>query len=135
MVLYQSDYKSIEHKAEDTMLIIRWKPSTVGLNEEMFKSEIKKSLDFILIHTPQRILIDSFEFNFVIAPEVQEWFDNEVFTIYPKANVKRKAFLIPTNLFTQVSLQQHINDAKHQTFESAFFDSEEQAISWLKQEA
>ncbi|EAY26314.1 hypothetical protein M23134_01637 [Microscilla marina ATCC 23134] len=116
------------------MIIIRWQPSTAGLDEETLKSEIKKSLDFILVHKPQRILIDSSNFNFVIAPELQEWFDNEVFIIYPKANVKRKAFLVTSDIFAQVSLQQHINDAKHQTFESAFFDSEEQAMSWLKQE-
>ena len=134
-ILYESDFKVIEYVPKDMMMIIRWHPSTFNLDENIFKSEITISLKFILEYKPQRILVDSSQFNFVMAPKLQQWFDNEVFTIYPKANVKRKAFLVTADLFTQVSLQQHINDAKNQTVETAFFQSEEEAINWLMQEA
>lgn len=133
-VLYKSEFKTIEYQPKNEMIVIRWLPSTATIDEKTFKSEVTISLKFILEHKPQRILIDSSLFNFVMAPQTQEWLDNEVFTVYPKANVKRKAFLVTSDLFTQVSLQQHIEDAKNQTFESAFFQSEEDALNWLIKE-
>ena len=132
MIIYTSIYKTIEFHAEDTLLITRWKPSTSSLDDDTLKDEIKKSLELIKTHRPQCILIDTLDFNFIIVPEVQEWFDEEVFTVYPEAGVRRKAFLVSKDLFSQVALTQHVDDIKHQTFESKFFDGESQAISWLK---
>jgi len=131
MTIYTSDYKTITFDANDSMMITRWKPSTTSMDEDTLKSEINKSLDLIKTHRPQSILIDSIEFNFIIVPEIQEWFDNEVFTVYPKAGVRRKAFLVCKDLFSQVALTQHVSEIQHKTFESAFFDDESTAITWL----
>lgn len=133
MTIYTSDYKTITFDADNSMIITRWKPSTTSMDEDTLKSEVKKSLELIKTYRPQSILIDSIDFNFIIVPEIQEWFDEEVFTVYPEAGVQRKAFLVCKDLFSQVALTQHVDEVKHQTFESAFFDDESKAVSWLKE--
>ncbi|OJJ22804.1 hypothetical protein BKI52_00180 [marine bacterium AO1-C] len=132
MIIYTSDYKAITFQAEDSLLITRWKPSTESLDDDKLKEEIKRSLELIKKHRPQSILINTIDFNYIIVPEIQEWFDNEVFTVYPEAGVQKKAFLVSKDLFAQVSLTQHVDDIEHRTFESAFFDNEAKAIEWLQ---
>lgn len=132
MKLYESEYKTSSFEKENSLLITRWKSHSFRLTEELFKAEILTWLSEVKKYKPLRLLIDTTDFQFVLVPEVQDWFDQEVFTVYPEAGVKKKAFLVATDFISQVSLEQHTEDVENNTFEVGFYDSEEDAIKWLK---
>lgn len=131
MKIYDSKYKSVEFNEAEALMITKWKPNSIELNESTFKEQIKIWLNEVISLKPTKLLIDSIDFQFILEPDVQDWFDKEVFSAYPKAGVKKKAFLHSKDYVAQVSLEQHTNGIQNSTFEVAFFATKEEALEWL----
>lgn len=130
-ILYETKYKKISLIASDSLLITQWKTASLQLTEDIFKTEIINWLDQVKKYSPQRLLIDTRNFKFILIPEIQEWFAQEVFTVYPATGVQKKAFLVADDFISQVALEQHIENVTNQTFKVAFYESEEDALAWL----
>ncbi len=131
MLLIESEFKTIDFQEEDALLVTRWKPTSSTLDEPTFKEQILIWLDTIKTHCPQKLFIDTTKFNFIITPEIQQWFDDQIFTAYPDAGVQKKAFLMPEDLFAQVGIQQATQAPKNLTFKVNYFDDEQKAMDWL----
>ncbi|OJJ14486.1 hypothetical protein BKI52_42660 [marine bacterium AO1-C] len=132
MKIFESKYKSVAYQEDLSLMITRWNPDSIELDESTFKTQIKAWLSEVKRLKPSCLLIDTTHFKFIIEPTVQDWFDQEVFSAYSKAGVQKKAFLMSQDVFTQVALQQHTDEVTNQTFEVAFFSTEEEALGWLK---
>ncbi|HAS46109.1 MAG TPA: hypothetical protein DCS93_36850 [Microscillaceae bacterium] len=131
MKIFESKYKSVAYQEDKAMMVTRWHPDSIELDESTFKTQIKAWLSEVKRLKPSSLLIDTTHFGFIIEPTVQDWFDQEVFTAYAKAGVQKKAFLVSKDVFSQVALKQHISELRHRTFEVAFFASEAEAMEWL----
>ena len=131
MKILESKYKSVTYQEDKALLVTRWYPDSIELDESTFKIQIKAWLSEVKRLRPTKLLIDTMDFQFIIDPTVQDWFDQEVFSVYPQAGVQKKAFLVSKDIFAQVALQQHTSEVTNQTFEVAFFATETEALKWL----
>jgi len=132
MKIFESKYKSVAYQEDKTVMITRWHPDSIELDESTFKTQIKAWLSEVKRLKPSGLLIDTTHFRFIIEPKMQDWFDQEVFTAYAKAGVKKKAFLVSKGILSQVALHHHISESTNKTFEAAFFANEAEAMEWLE---
>lgn len=131
MLSLETEFAIMNFQKEDSTHVIRWKPESEHLNEHVFKEQIHLWLGHVKAHHPQKLLIDTTRFSFIIVPRLQQWLDDKIFTIYPEVGVQKKAFLMPTDLFSQVGIQQATQTPKNQTFKVNYFDDEQCARDWL----
>lgn len=131
MIVYDSQFKTISFVEADALMITQWKPASYSLDDSTFKEEMTKWIAQAKIYLPQKLLIDSIDFKFILVPETQQWLDQQIFTVYSEVGVKKKAFLTSSDFISQVSLQQHTEQVENGSFEVAFYDSKEDALAWL----
>ena len=107
MILLENKFYTISFESNNSLIITRWKSKSKDLKDTSFKEQILMWLEELKKCGAKKILIDTIHFKFMITPEVQEWFDQKVFAIYPSLGIEKKAFLVSPDIFTQVSLEQH----------------------------
>lgn len=109
-----------------------WTNPNATMSEEEYKVDMFNYLKFVEQYQIKHALIDTRLFGFTITPEVQEWVDK---VIAVKANkiVQKIAFLLPSDIFEQVSIQQTMEEQNGQVYGGvAYFETIEEAIKWLK---
>lgn len=78
------------------------------------------------------LLASTLNFQFVISPQVQEWTDKNIFPQYLASGIRKIAYIVPTDFFVNVSIEQLMDEEKGKEFQVVFFDTREKAIEWLK---
>ncbi len=66
---------------------------------------------------------------YVIGLEMQEWMNKEILTI--AVNFKKSAYIVPTELFAQVSVEQTMEEETGQKIVQQYFENEDEARKWL----
>jgi hypothetical protein len=72
------------------------------------------------------------ELKFALTPETQEWADG-LFPRILNAGVKKIAFIISSDVFAQISVEQLMEEKNVKTanFEIHYFDNEKDALKWF----
>lgn len=114
----------------DKTLIFRWKP--VYFSQDRFKEIVSQFASYANQNRAKFLQIDARENKVIIAPETQAWHDGEIVPKYIKAGVKKIAFLIPENIFSELT---HVKTFSQQNassqLETKFFKSEIQISEWF----
>jgi len=108
----------------------RWKTESEWATDEEFKSFQYEKIEVAKKYLPKLFLCDTRYLKYVIVPEMQEWLDKVVLNFWNTIGLEKCAFLISTDLFTQVSLEQAMTE-NAQKFIFRYFDDETQALRWL----
>lgn len=66
----------------------------------------------------------------VMAPTIQEWINNYWFPKAIKLGVSHMAFIVPSNIFGQVSMEE--TNKKESVIKIKYFKSMDEAKSWIK---
>jgi len=98
-----------------------------------FKEEMQIFVKKCEEHKPQRELVYLLDIKYAIMPNVQKWMNKEIFQKY-KNIIKRIAFLMPTEIFTQVAVEQTMKEEAGKGFVQKYFDNEKDAREWLMAE-
>ncbi len=116
---------------ELSILEQHWTNHENKMTTDEYKVDMFNYLKFVEKYQIQNALINTFEFGFTIIPDIQEWIDTN---IAEKANkiVKKIAFVLPTDIFTQVSIQQTMEENEGGKYQNInYFDKIEDAYKWL----
>ena len=132
MTLYKSNFLRIYQMSEIDALKIKWHENSKDMNNEEFKVEIFAEKQVIESVRPKLIFADTLEMNFTISPDLQEWHNAQIFPAFQLANVQKLAILVSKHIFSQVSIEQLIEDGSHNKMLINYFDEEQKAIDWLK---
>ncbi len=130
MILHKSNYVEIIYEQENSLIIDKFLPTTEDMDPEEFKKEMNIFAGMCEEHKPERELVHLLDMKYVIVPEVQEWMNNEIFPRYENI-IKRMAFLVPSELFTQISVEQTMDEESGQKFVQQYFETENEARKWL----
>ena len=131
-VLHESDFWKFGFDKDDSMMIYQWYETSENMDETEYKQEMKKNAEEYEKHGPTKSLVDLRNFLYTISPETQEWTDNEIFPRFLNAGLKKIAFVVSSDLFAQVSLEQMMEENNaNLSFESRYFDHYFQARDWL----
>lgn len=129
----ESEFKNNYFYEEKKILLEDWLPNSADMNEILFKQELEKYKQLLVKYKPKAVLVNSKDLHFVISPDVQTWMAESIFTTYPSIGMVKKAFVMSEDFFTQLSMEQHLEEDRTNAFKSAFFHSIEAALEWLNE--
>ena len=135
MEVYRSHYQEIVFDEERNMLKQVYFPESRGFNKEIFKKDhlaindaVKKNLGK---NGGMRLLVDMRDLDFTIDPELQGWHNTNVLPVVHEVGVTQMAIVVSPNIFTEISVQQTIEDNKNSPITFDYFTTEEAALDWL----
>ena len=130
MVIHKSKYVEIGLESDNSLIIDKFLSSTDQMSQKEFREEMDIFVSMCEKHKPENELVYLLDMKYVIGLEDQEWMNNEVFPKYENI-IKRMAFLVPSELFAQVSVEQTMDEAAGQKFVQKYFENEDEARKWL----
>ncbi|MCS6820586.1 MAG: STAS/SEC14 domain-containing protein [Microscillaceae bacterium] len=129
---HQTDFQKVWFYPDYQLLHFEWYNTNL-LRDETYKQEMLWQLEQIMHYQPERILFDSRNFTYTIAPEIQDWTSREI-TTKRTANIKKTAIAVSKDLFSQLSIEQLIEEIPKEVVQDLrYFDNIEQALNWLKE--
>lgn len=131
--LFDGTFCSIFFSEKNSLMKLHWKAASEDLSDEELKEIGLFLLDKIKEYTPQRILADSRDFLYIITPEIQAWFAEEVILPGVDVSIRRHAELMSPDLFSQVSIEQLHREKQDLNYVTAYFEDENTALEWILQ--
>lgn len=131
ITLYENEFVTIHWLQEEPVKVLKsvWKDESARMQEENFREIIEKWCELVEEHHPLGSMINSLKFRFTIVPELQDWYNQEITPRTFEAGMRKIAFIVPEEIFSEVSIEQIFNDQEEVIFQ--YFDNEENAQSWL----
>lgn len=130
--VYESEFLSLVYNPNTNILSRHWKNLSEKMNNNEFKNEMLALLDSVKQYQPQGLLGDTYNFHFVILPDVQEWCDNQVYSKFSDFGVKKMTMVNSLDYYAKLSVEQAITESP-KSYEVSYFGSKEEALVWLKQ--
>ncbi len=131
MKLIENKFYKIELEAEKNLLVVTWNSLSEDMSKDDFKEQQTKQTDFTIDKMITFVCIDARNFYFTITPDLQEWTNNEQIPRAIKAGLKKIATITPSDLFSEVSVEQTMEEETAKTIESNYFDNKASALEWL----
>jgi hypothetical protein len=101
------------------------------MTEEEYKQEFLNYLDIILKVRPKKIIPDTRNMFFPIAPELQEWTNQTIFPPSLEMGLNKAAFVISQEMIAQLSIEQTMEEHEGVKFITRYFDNKEEAKEWI----
>ncbi len=121
---------SIDFLKEQNILKFVWKDHIIGYDE--FKKVVMQFADLALDTNAKYLYIDAIHNKVVMTKEVQKWHDEVIVAKYKQAGVKAIGFLIPKNIFSELTHKQTFeNEKATQAINTRFFSSDSELTAWL----
>lgn len=134
-LIHRTDYFTFSFDAEKSLMTYNWFPESRLMNEAAYRAEMTANAEACEKYSPRVALVDLRDFLFTIGPELQAWTDEEIFTRFIKAGLRKIGFIVSSDVFAQVSLEQMMEENVGLDFQTRYFDeNEEEAMKWLVEE-
>jgi len=127
--LYKSKFSTVSYSVDTKIMEQIWHNSNADMTDEDYKHEM---LIFVekFNQSANKFLIDSTGINKVIPVELQEWVGQNIASKLIN-QVDKAAFIVPGNIFEEVSIEQ-TNEEHADAFEKTkYFSSLDDANEWL----
>lgn len=127
MILYQKPYLTIELDEKLQCLIQNWKGFATS---EQFREGINQSVKFFQEKKNINKLISNTKDFAVVKKDDTDWVANSATPLMVQNGLKYMAFVLPTNVFTQVSVNNFKSKADD-ILQIQYFDDLEKSRQWL----
>lgn len=130
--LYRSAYQRIEFDPESSLLkrVLTVQADNDNWPEQQVEWQQYASL--VRNYQPESIIVDARKFEFLLLRDMQEWINRNVIAVYNDIKLKKWAIVIPPQFLQQVSIEQTIEANPSNTFKTEYFESEQEALDWLR---
>lgn len=130
-LLSENKFSKVYKEEETSTIEWHWENENGDMTIEEYKEEMLIFLNTIESRKPLNTLVDTRTFALVIAPELQEWVDKNI-SIKINKIIDKLAFVLPEDIFTQVSIQQAIDEEEGQNYNNvSYFESIDKARAWF----
>lgn len=130
MDVYNSKYLHIAFFAGQLLLEATWLSETKMMNTEECKQEFLNYRDVVLKRRPMRIIVDTSNMFFTLAPKIQDWINQNIFPSLLNVGVKKTAFVISKDFFAQLSTKQVLTEIEGRKL-TGHFKTKEAAKTWV----
>ncbi|MCU0446748.1 MAG: hypothetical protein MUE85_17715 [Microscillaceae bacterium] len=136
-VLFQSHYLKVCFNSQNTILHTYWQ-TQADMEEEDYRQVLLDYLHWVHITLASKVIIDARKSTYSIPIETQKWINENIYIPAVAAGVRRLAYIISEDFFTQLSLELIVEDTDKEKFEDVFvqkfFTQESEAVAWLSQD-
>lgn len=115
------------------IMIIRSKNSDKERSSEEMAKVIKKNVELIEQYAPTYFIYNQKENKYVFKVEEQKATETIFTKAFIKVGLKKLAFIHPTDLLSELSLDQTIQEAGKTPHAIKYFSTEEEAINWFEE--
>ena len=104
---------------------------TEDQSDSEYKNEILKWIAVIKAEKPVFQLVDGRNMRYLIIPELQIWVNETLIQPSIQVGLARVAFILSKDIFASTSLKQTMNRIKSSLIQIQYFETEEEAKTWL----
>lgn len=131
MQVYKSEYQTIIFNEKAEMLEFHWNNNTSHLEKNKLKQELINQTKFSRLYNPKKCLMNTRYFQCKISKEIQDWIDSKIAKKIMVPEVSKIAFIMNDNSYTQISIDQIIDERIRRNLDSQIFNNENEAKKWL----
>jgi hypothetical protein len=128
MILFQQPHLTLEYDEQYKCLSQHWNGYVKSVQ---FREGIEKSIDFFKQKNPVSLISNTRDMA-VVSSEDSHWAATYATPILISNGLKYMAFIIPTNLFTHLSVD-NFKSKTAGTLQMQYFDDLSRAREWLRQ--
>lgn len=129
--IYESAYFKVEFDSSTKLLKTVWNEKSGEMNEKQMREEILKAASLVEEYKPLYILTNDRDRTYVYTVEVQQWVAQTLASAAIKAEIKKFAVLLPTEIIAQMSTEQTADEVHNTPYEVNLFNDEQEALKWL----
>jgi len=129
--IYENHYWKIFWHEGGQIIHFVFSDQTEYMTVEQYYDMLGNFIPIIKEYKPKNILADTTHFRFTITPDVQEWINEHILSLYSEIGVKKHAVLLSSDLFTLVSVEQTMDDYQEGVFINHYFEDSQKALDWL----
>lgn len=108
-----------------------WLKDSQMMTQDDYKKELIKVAQLIETHQASRQLINTLNFQYTIDIDLQQWTNEYIIKRTREAGIKKVAFIIAEEIFSQMSIEQAMEGEEGKTLDTRYFTSKEEAREWL----
>ena len=129
--VFENKYVTIAYDLSLSSSFLTWTMETEYMTDEEFR-EIQIIYNNCNVDCRlQRTLLDTQNLRFLIGVETQQWLAEKLYPRAIEAGMKRVAVVVSEEIIAQLSVEQAIQEDKTDAFQTQYFDSREDASTWL----
>jgi hypothetical protein len=130
-LVHESKYFHVWAHDDKALVEYLFNASTAFMKPQEYIDELKVFIEVVRKHKPKAVIGDMKEFAFPITPDIQEWVDKNLFTVYGEIDFKKIAILFSEEMIAQLSIEQTMEESSVATFQTAFYSTYEEAAEWV----
>ncbi len=131
--IFKNSIIKIKHDTEEALLEVDWSEQCGNLLSEDYDNELKKIHVAAQINSCKYLLVNMNECRYIETDQHHRWFENTIFSKYSDIGAKKIAFVVPDNLFAQVSFEANQLSLNETDTRIQYFRNAEKAAMWLKE--
>ncbi len=129
-LVFKTTYTSIFVLPHNNVIEQHWENSCGKMTDDCFKKEMMFFLDFFMRYQYPKFYVDARKMNFLIDINIQEWVDENITPGFMHV-VDKAAFMLPSNIFEQLSVKQTVEETSGNRKKTSYFDDINEAYQWL----
>ena len=130
MIFYQNEFCTIEIDEVKSIALVTWTAESKNMTVEQFKEEQLAQLEAAKKYQLKYFILNGKLMQFPITPDLQDWIVENAIKPSIEVGVKKSATILPKEIFSQVSVEQTMNDGADDSI-AQYFDNIEDAKKWL----
>lgn len=131
MNLYTKPYITISSVPDNRLLVAQWTEESESLKVEEFQAVNEFYVQAIHERGLTFLLINAQKFNFLIAPDLQNWVAEQIIPQAIGFGLKKIAFVMSKEFVAQLSIEQTMDEVIEKPFDMQYFDDEDKAYQWI----
>jgi hypothetical protein len=129
--VFENNIIKIKHDTEKSLLLVDWSEQCGNLLSEDYDNELKKIHVAAQINGCKYLLVNMNECRYIETDQHHRWFENTIFSKYSDIGARKIAFVVPDNLFAQVSFEANQMSLKETDTQIQYFKDVDKARLWL----
>ena len=130
--IFKNNIIRIKYDSEEALLEVDWSDQCGNLLSEDYDNELEKIHAAAQINGSKYLLVNLNECRYIETDQHHRWFENTIFSKYSDIGAKKIAFVVPDNLFAQVSFEANQMSLKDTDTQIQYFRDVDKAKMWLK---
>jgi len=128
---YESKFTKINIDSTKSYIEIIRMLETAYMTEDDYIEDVKHWIAIIKELKPKHQLVDDRDMKFVISPSFQIWVNKNLIVPAVESGLRKVAFLESPELFSQVSIEQTMDENEDAILKLKYFEDETKAKEWL----
>jgi hypothetical protein len=132
--IFKNDIVTIKHDQENSFLEVHWSDQCGNLLDDDYNKELNKIHTAAKINSSDYVLVNLNACEYIEPDQHHRWTENTIFSEYSDIGAKKMAFVVPDNLFAQVSFEANHMSLSDADMQIQYFRDEDKARLWLQAE-